>query len=145
MARSTADVQVTIDRPVDEVFAFMARYDNNVQWQEGVTSSVQVTPGEPGVGTQVRYVRSLMGREVTTEATMTACDAGRRLRMHSETALFSYDGGYDFSARGGSTLVHYRGEISTRPLLGLLGRTLAGRFQTQMEGDLQRLKKLLEA
>ena len=144
MASSSADVQVVIDRPVADVFAYMANYDNNIHWQDGVVSSRQVTAGDPGVGTQVSYTRQLLGRDISTTSQMVAFELDRKLRMKSDTKLFSYLGGYDFSERDGATHVHYRGEISTKPLLGFVGRALAGKFQTQMEGDLQRLKALLE-
>lgn len=144
MATATADVTVTIERPVGEVFAWLASYDRNTEWQEGVVSSRQVTPGPPRLGVEVKYTRMVLGRRIESTSTMVEHQPERRLRMRSETALFAYLGGYDLVADGARTHVHYKGEISTKPLLGFVARGLAGRFQTQMEGDLQRLKELLE-
>ena len=101
--------------------------------------------GPPGVGTKVTYKRKLLGREVETTSEMVAHEPPARLRMKSETALFAYLGGYDLRAEGDRTHLHYQGEITTRPLLGLVGRAIAGQFQSAMEGDLQRLKRLLES
>lgn len=143
MARATADVKVTIMRPVSEVFAMMADYARNTEWQDGVSSSV--TDGPPGVGMKVRYVRAVMGRDVETEAEMTVHDVDRRLRMRSTNAVFTYDGGYDFAPAGEGTVVHYKGEITTRALLGFLGKTVAGKFESQMRDDLHRLKRLMES
>ncbi|MCB9663306.1 MAG: SRPBCC family protein [Alphaproteobacteria bacterium] len=144
MAKATADVSVTIDRPVGEVFDFMSRYDHNVEWQEGVVSSAQITPGEPRVGVEVRYAREVLGRRIESTSTMVVHEPAQRLRMRSESALFTYEGGYDFDGDEASTRVHFRGEITTKALLGFVARGLAGRFQTQMESDLARLKRLLE-
>lgn len=144
MATSTARVEIVITRPVEEVFDWLSHYDRNVRWQEGVVTSQQVTPGEPRVGTVVRYVRSVIGQKVETEATLVELVPNRKLRMRSENRLFTYLGGYDLDATPTGTRVVYQGEIATSALLGFLGRTVAGKFQEQMEGDLGRLKVMLE-
>lgn len=145
MASSTAHVEIRIARPVSEVFDWLSHYDRNVRWQDGVKTSEQITAGEPRVGTRVRYVRTVLGREVETQAEIAELVASQRIRMRSENKLFSYVGGYDLEAAGEGTLVRYRGEIVTSALLGFLGKAVAGKFQEQMEGDLGRLRRLLEA
>lgn len=145
MAVASADVEVIINRPVAEVFGYMADYNNNVNWQEGVVSSRQITAGPPAVGVEVAYVRQLMGRDIEAKARMIAHEPGSKLRMESKSRIYTYTGGYDFSAVDGGTRVHYRGEIKTGALLGLLGKAVVGRFQKQMEGDLRRLKTMLES
>jgi uncharacterized membrane protein len=145
MAEATADVRIVIQRPVSEVFAYMADYNNNVHWQEGVIRSEQVTPGPPRAGIVVRYVRRLMGREVETTSTMTTHDPDRALRMSSDAGLFTYQGGYDFAPDGeGATRIHYHGTITTGRLMGFVGKAVAGKFESQMSSDLARLKRLLE-
>jgi hypothetical protein len=142
---ASATVTLHISRPVADVFAFVSRYDNNVKWQEGVVSSRQITPGDPGVGTQVAYTRELLGQRAETQAQIIEFDADRRIRIQSKAGPFNYKGGYDFSAEGSGTRVVYRGEIEAASrLLGFLGSAVASRFQTQMESDLGRLKTLLE-
>lgn len=145
MARATADVTVVIERSVSEVFRMIANYENNVRWQDGVVRATQLTPGDPGVGTRVGYTRKVMGREIDTEAEIVVFEPDARIRIQSDTAVFSYLGGYDFQGSGTSTTVHYRGEITTKPLLGFLGKAVAGKFGSQMSSDLARLKALLEA
>lgn len=144
MATSRARVEIVVARPVVEVFDWLSHYDRNVRWQEGVVTSQQVTPGDPRVGTVVRYVRAVLGQKVETEATIVELVPDRRLRARSENRLFTYLGGYDLEATPGGTRVVYQGEIATSALLGFVGRSVAGKFQEQMEGDLGRLKALLE-
>jgi uncharacterized protein YndB with AHSA1/START domain len=144
MATSRARVEIVVARPVAEVFDWLSHYDRNARWQEGVVTSQQVTPGDPRVGTVVRYVRTVLGQKVETEATIVELVPERRLRARSENRLFTYLGGYDLDAVPGGTRVVYEGEIATGALLGFVGRSVAGKFQEQMEGDLGRLKAVLE-
>lgn len=145
MPVARAEVNLTIARPPEAVFALLSDYDQNVRWQEGVLRSQRVGGATPAPGVTVRYVRRLAGREVETEAVMEVVDAPSRLRIRSDNRLFSYTGGYDLAPVGeGATAVRYAGEISTSRLLGPVGKLVAGAFQQQMEGDLQRLKALLE-
>lgn len=146
MGSAQADVVVHIQRPLEEVFDFMSHYDRNVQWQEGVLESRQVTGGEPRKGIEVTYTRTVMGRSLQARSTMVAFEPNAKMRMQSSVGPADYLGGYDFRAEGGGTRVHFRGEITTKGrLMGVLGKLLARNFESQMRSDLQRLKALLES
>ena len=142
MAKATARVELHIDLPVSDVFEFIADYGNNTQWQEGVVSSRQLTAGTPGVGTEVAYERSLLGRTVKTTSTMVVFEKDARIRMHNRNALAEYQGGYDFHHAPSGTRLVYEGVLTTR--VPGLGGALAKKFASQMQSDLQRLKRLLE-
>lgn len=145
MGTANAEVTVEIARPLSEVFAFVTNYNNNVQWQEGVQDSQQLTPGEPGVGTQVSYTRQVAGQNIEARAQMTAFETDTRIRLTSKTKLYEYNGGYDFaSIDDENTRVQFRGEIKTGRMLGLLGKKLARTFETQMTKDLNNLKRMFE-
>ncbi|HET9589412.1 MAG TPA: SRPBCC family protein, partial [Anaerolineales bacterium] len=55
---------VIIERPVPEVFAFVADPANNTKWQEGLVESHLDSPGPMGVGSQVVDVRKFIGRDM---------------------------------------------------------------------------------
>jgi hypothetical protein len=143
---ATASVTVHIDKPVREVFTYMANYNNNVEWQDSVIASRQDTPGEPGTGTRVSYERKIAGRTVTSNVEMTAFETNAKIRIKTlKEKPFKYSGGYDFSIVAGGTQVAYHGTIEiTSRLLGFAGRLLAKGFQNQMEKDLANLKRILE-
>lgn len=145
MSVSRAKVVLRVSRSPEAVFDLLSDYDQNVRWQEGVVRSERVGGAAPAPGVIVRYVRTLAGREVQTEAEMLEVVRPTRLRIRSTNALFSYTGGYDLSADGDGTKIVYEGEITTSRLLGPVGRMVAQKFQSQMEGDLSRLKQLLES
>jgi hypothetical protein len=69
-----ADHQVRIDRPIEEVFDFLADGTNNSSWQPQTTDTVQV--GETlGVGTSFRQtVRHPFGFRVSSDYRLTVFD-----------------------------------------------------------------------
>jgi len=145
MPVARAQVVLDIARPPEIVFDMLSDYDQNVRWQEGVVRSERVGGADPAPGVVVRYVRTLAGRELETEAEMLEVVRPSTLRIKSTNRLFSYIGGYDLAAEGEGTRLRYGGEITTSRLLGPVGKLVAQKFQSQMEGDLARLKTLLES
>src|SRR5215467_11137035 len=53
---------ITINRPIEEVFAYVSDFRTTSQWQTGVVD-VRLTPEGPvGVGTRATFVRVFLGR-----------------------------------------------------------------------------------
>ena len=50
---------VVIDRPVEEVFAYLADFSNVPEWNYAIEETRQVSPGPVGVGAEYRQTRSL--------------------------------------------------------------------------------------
>ncbi len=53
---------VTIARPADEVFAFLADLRNIPQWNYAIARTVQTSPGPAGVGASYRQTRTIPRR-----------------------------------------------------------------------------------
>ena len=56
-----------IDRPIKDVFTFVANPNNMSKWNSAVVSIQQVTPGVVGVGTKFKTVGEAMGRRLEGE------------------------------------------------------------------------------
>ena len=50
---------VTIARPTDQVFAFLADFGNIPAWNYAIARTVQTSPGQPGVGAAYRQARTI--------------------------------------------------------------------------------------
>ena len=48
----TLDETIVVDRPLPEVFAYLADFSRIEQWDPGVARACKLTPGAPGVGTR---------------------------------------------------------------------------------------------
>jgi hypothetical protein len=109
---------VVINRPVEEVAAYLADAERAVEWRADVLESTATPPGPVKPGTQVREVVRVLGRSVPSETIVDGVTpAGFRFR-HVRGPL-PISGEYACTAVPGGTLV-----TATRHL------TLTGRWVT---------------
>ena len=50
----TLDEQIEVDRPLREVYAYIAEFSRIQEWDPGVARGVKLTPGSPAVGSEYR-------------------------------------------------------------------------------------------
>ncbi|MCL2535234.1 MAG: SRPBCC family protein [Nocardiaceae bacterium] len=97
-----------VDRPIDEVFRFLAVGINDPKFSPRVQKIVQKTPGPPGVGTIFASTVKDAGMTTEREFEITEFDEPRRIRWteRSKNIVTAVDGGYDLEPSGnGSTKV----------------------------------------
>jgi hypothetical protein len=96
---------VLIDRPVEEVFAFLADGENDPKFSPRVLRIAKTTDGPPGPGTV--YASTVKDAGITTqrEIKLTEFDAPTRIRWTelSKNLVTSADGGYDLEREGDAT------------------------------------------
>jgi uncharacterized membrane protein len=140
------DVTATasIDRPRDEVAAYLRDPANDTKWIGGIRSARLLTPGQVTVGSQVERVAGFLGRRVQYVNEITELTADR-LAMRSVRSPFPMRVTYGHRDAGDSTtevLVRVQGDAArfyalVAPLLGLAVRRSITR-------DLRNLKRVLE-
>ncbi|HEY8202444.1 MAG TPA: SRPBCC family protein [Actinomycetota bacterium] len=59
----TFENTVTIERPAEDVFAFLADFENVPTWNYAVAETTKTSPGPVGVGTIYRQTRSTPRRK----------------------------------------------------------------------------------
>lgn len=96
-----------IDRPVEEVFAFLADGPNDRKFSPRVQKIEKLTGGPPGVGT--RYASTVKDAGMTTqrEFELTEYDPPNRVRWaeRPKNIVTASEGGYDLASEGGGTRV----------------------------------------
>ena len=78
----------TIDRPADEVFAFVSDASNNPRWQRGMRSCEWTSPPPIGVGSTYRQEAKFLGRTVVTEFEVVDHEPGRSITIRSTSGPF---------------------------------------------------------
>ena len=143
MARLEASV--TINRPVEEVFAFTTEEGNSTQWHAQVMESAKTSEGPVGVGTTGHEVRQFAGYRFEVTGEITDWEPNRRSSIkitsgpvtgHSTWQFESVDGGTRF------TVVH---EVQIDGLLRLASPAISRMAQRQLETDMANLKDILES
>ena len=139
------DVEVTINRPVETVFAFANDPATFPQWQPAVVESRQTSPGPMGVGTTGVNVRKVMGQRVESTFEITSYTQNQGLVVKSTSGPVAYEITSSFQAVDGVTRLrlHFQGE--PQGLYKAAERVLATTIKKDFEEDYQRLKALLES
>lgn len=141
----TKSVAVTIARPIDEVFTFVADARNRPRWDDSVDSEELTSPEPIGVGTTVRTTLRSMGREYVYTWEVTEHEPPERMTIESTSGPMSTTLVYRLEARDGATSLHFavtgRPTGALRPLQPLIARTT----QRNLDQGFARLKSLLES
>lgn len=94
-----------IDRPVEEVFAFLAEGGNDPKFSPRVQEIEKTTDGPPGVGTVYASTVKDAGMKTTREFELTEFSPPSRIRWaeRSKNLVTASEGGYDLAAEDGGT------------------------------------------
>ena len=141
------DVTATgsIDRPRDQVAAFLRDPANDTEWIGGRRSARLLTPGPVRVGSQVERVAGFLGRRVEYVNEITELTADR-LAMRSVRSPFPMRITYGHRDAGdGTTEVSVRVEGDAGRFYALVGPLLGLAVRRSVTRDLRNLKQALEA
>jgi len=136
---------VRIDRPVEEVFAFLTELGNSTQWQSWLVESVKTSEGPVGLGTTCREVRRLLGLQIETTGEVTEWEPNRRTTIKSTSGPVSMQGTCTFEPVEGGTRVTAVTQVDIGGLFNLAGPALGRIAQRQIDTDVATLKDLLES
>jgi carbon monoxide dehydrogenase subunit G len=94
-----------IDRPIEEVFAFVANGENDPKFSPRVLEIKKTTDGPPGVGTVYASTVKDAGMTTKREFELTEFQAPTRIRWaeRSKNIITAAEGGYDLTPEGEGT------------------------------------------
>jgi carbon monoxide dehydrogenase subunit G len=100
---------VVIDRPIDEVFAFLANGENDPKFSPRVIEIAKTTDGPPGVGTVYASTVKDAGMKTKREFKLTEFEAPAKIRWAetSKNLVTAPEGGYDLAPAGEGTSVTF--------------------------------------
>jgi uncharacterized membrane protein len=137
---------VVIDRPINEVFAFITDPNNDSLWQAWTLETEQISEGPLDVGSTLRSTAKMLGRRIEVTMEVTENDPPHRQCARTTSGPIPATGCYQLEpVDGGSTRFRqtFEGEVGGffRLAEPLVGRAI-GR---QSEADMATLKDLLES
>ena len=118
-----------------DVFAYLARFSNTVEWDPGVTAAEDTTPGPPALGSRYRLVARFLGLSVPLEYRIEEIDAPRRVVLRAENTMVRSTDVIEVSpGPGGGSTVTYKATLTPKgastvlaPLLGMAFRRVGDR------------------
>ena len=141
------EATVVIDRPIEEVFAFLADGENDPKFSPRVLEIAKTTGGPPGVDTVYASTVRDAGMKTKREFRLTAFDAPTRIRWTelSKNLVTVPEGGYYLSRDGQGTELKIHNALEGHGL-GKLIAPLALRGARRGAGEFaQRIKHAIEA
>jgi len=128
---------VVIDRGVQEVFDYVSDFNSAHEWRSEVVESTASPAGPMTVGTRLREVAMVAGRQVITESVVDAFEPGTRFTFAHLSGPLPVSGEYRCTPVAAGTRVDYTLHVDLRgwwvlaaPLFRLTGqRTITKSFQ----------------
>ncbi len=136
-------VNVTINRPVAEVFRFMQDNQNALQWQSGLLEA-RVTNDVIGVGRAWVDVVQFLGRRIEVASELIEYDPERALGFKSTSGPIPLEGRYAFEPDSAGAKVIFTMQGEPGGFFKLAEPLVARSTQRQWETNLANLKDLLE-
>ncbi len=138
------DLGVLVDRPMKDVFAFVSNPNNMSQWNSAVISLEQITPGTVGVGTKFKTVGEMMGRRIEGEMQITTYEPDTKCGFQLQAGPMLVNLTLNFKTVGTGTKVSLNAQGNPGGIFKLAEGVMAGQVKSMMEGNLARLKTVLE-
>ncbi len=139
------EISTVINRPVEEVFAFVSNFENEPKWRSGGSEVKKTSAGPIGVGTTYRTVIRLLGRRLEGEFEITEYEPNRGCATKSKSGPFPFGGRVTVERVEGSTRINYTLEGQPGGFFKLAEPLLVSIIQRQGQADLANLKDLMEA
>ncbi len=134
--------EIVIERPVEDVFDFVADERNEPRYNPRMRSAEQSSEGPIGSGTRFRTELETIGRTVPMIVEFTGYERPSRLASVTRSSMMETEGALTFESVPGGTRMCWSWEVRPRgalrlmaPLVGVIGR----RQEQRIWGNLNRL------
>ena len=134
---------ITIDRPKDSVFAYLADLENLPSWNYAIQQTRKVSAGPVAVGSLFHQVRNVpVHREESLE--VIEYEADRRLTIRGTLNTLPARLSYVLEAEGRATVLTNTVDLAVRGPLALVSPIATRQIKAAVAANLQVLKEILE-
>jgi carbon monoxide dehydrogenase subunit G len=134
---------VTIRRPVEDVFSFLADFENVPKWNDAIVETKKVSPGPVGLGTTYHQTRSVP-RSGEEAFEVTVFEPPSRLEVQGEIGPFRARVRYALEPTRSGTRLTNAVDLGSSGLLTLVAPLATSRVKHAVAANLDRLKQILD-
>lgn len=138
------DLGTLIDKPIQNVFVFVANPNDMSKWNSAVVSLQQITPGAVGVGTKFKSIGEAMGRRIEGEMQVVTYEPDTKCGFQLQAGPMQMNLTMSFKTVGTGTKLSLNAQGNPAGIFKLAEGVMAGRVKSMMEENLARLKSVLE-
>jgi uncharacterized protein YndB with AHSA1/START domain len=136
------EITTDIDRPVDEVFAYVTDANKAPDWVSAIVETTHAEP--PAVGAKATQIAKFLGRKFEISPVITQYEPNRRFVFGTQSP-FHINNDLTFSPRDGGTRIDAVLEGDVGSFFKVAEPLVAKAVRRQFAADYGNLKELLEA
>ena len=135
---------LTVDRPVEETFSYLADFSTTEQWDVNVLRADKVTPGAPRPGTEFNILAKGATGTIPMDYRILDLTPNKTLRLKGEAKSFTLTDTIEFETIApGKTRINYQVEVAMDGLLGKITETFPGTLDPMTDRALAGLARAL--
>jgi uncharacterized protein YndB with AHSA1/START domain len=134
---------LTINRPLADVFAYLAEFENIPRWNYAIAETRKISDGPVGVGTRCWQLRTIPSR-AEEYFEVIEFEPRRKLAIRGDIGPLSGDIAYVLEDTPGGTALTNACSLRARGAAGLLAPLLTQRVSSAVAANLDVLRQLLE-
>jgi uncharacterized membrane protein len=138
------ETTVQIERPSEEVFAYISNFENNPKWQSGQLEAQFTSEGPLRVGSTYDQVAKFLGRRVVNTFEVLEYEPNRKVKASSTSGSFPITFTRMVKPRDGGAEVTAIIEGDASGFFKLAEPLLARMVQRSVDSDYRTLKRLME-
>lgn len=137
---------LTINKPVEEVFAYINDEEHMTKWLSGLVSITPLDDGGARVGAKSRQVYNENGREFEMIEEMLIYKPNQHVKIKAESDMFDILAEYRLTPVNNGTRIDFESKLSFHNMLfKVMGLFMGGSSKKKVVEDFARLKALVEA
>lgn len=140
-----ASFSIEIARSAADVYRLLSNHENDVRWQSVVCDVRKLSPGPVRAGSRFRHTMQLLGARMEAEVEIAETRAPEYHAFSVVGGPFAFETHVILRGSGGGTLVLTDIEGHAHGLARLAAVALSHARRGEIERDLRRLKRMMEA
>jgi uncharacterized membrane protein len=139
------EIQVTVDRPVEDVFKYVTDVSKLPDWQSTLSEIRKASNGPLAIGATLVETRKFLARRWESTLKVVGYEPNRTFAVESVSGPMQYAMAYRFDGVNGSTKVTLLGTGEPGPFFKLAEPLVSRAAEREFRGDLETLKDVLES
>lgn len=135
---------ITIARSLDDVFQYVADYNNNPNWMP-VQSVQPITDGPIRAGTKFKQQFHMMGSDYEMDCLIREIEHGKKISFEYVAPVFKWAGVVLFAPNAAGTHVKAQGNVELSGSLRLTETLIAPKVRNLINNTAPKLKQVLES
>jgi len=138
------ELTIVINRPIEEAFGFLSNLENDIKWRSEWVETRNTSGGALGVGATFSLTGEFLGRQIPTVYEVIEYQPNQVAGWKAVSGPLPLTFRRTFERVEGGTHFTIKYEAEVRGFFKLVMSLLASTVKRQHEGDLRKVKELME-